>query len=386
MSGLWVGGLLVAVYLVINPLLPIVPINVLVKTYLFQPLLWGLFILTTRWLPGFRTLAKQYLQKTFIGIGLSIAFLQIFLFMICGLFTGFGRNPASLTPLGITENLFFIGFMLIGMEISRAWLIGLLGKRHPFLALAAVTLFYTLLSIPLSQMIGFKIQMQSTNLVISSWVPLLAENLLASFLAMLAGARASLAYRGLLAAFWWFCPILPNLNFSLKGLIGTAVPVLGLIAVSSYYSSQVNRGKSRRLSRSTSFPAGWVVTALLSVIIVWFAVGLFPLQPSLVPSGSMIPTIRPGDVVIVAKSQAGSVTLGDIVEYHDVRENLNIVHRVIEVHGEDGQRYFITKGDNNSSPDADPVPAQNVIGKVVFNIPKVGWISILVKSLLTGGK
>ena len=216
MNGLWIGGLLVAVYLVINLLLPVVPVNALLKSYLIQPLLWGLIILATLWLPGFRTLTKQVLHKTFVKVGLVIAFLQILIIMICGLFTGFGRNPASFTPLGIIENLFSVGLMLIGMEISRAWLINRLGRRHPFLALAGVTLVFTFISIPLSQISGFTIQIQSTNLVVSSWVPLLSENLLASFLALLAGARASLAYRGLLAAFWWFCPILPNLSFHLR--------------------------------------------------------------------------------------------------------------------------------------------------------------------------
>ena len=161
---------------------------------------------------------------------------------------------------------------------------------------------------------------------------------------------------------------------------------MGLIAVSSFYSAQVNRGKSRRLASRTTFPAAWVVTALASVVIVWFAVGLFPIQPSLVPSGSMIPEILPGDVVIVAKAQADNVKAGDIIEYHNVKENINIVHRIVEVHGEGGQQYFITKGDNNALPDADAVPAQNVIGKVVFNIPKIGWVSIFVKSIFTGGK
>jgi signal peptidase len=227
-------------------------------------------------------------------------------------------------------------------------------------------------------------QIQSANLVISSWVPLLAENLLASYLAMLAGARVSLAYRGLLAAFWWFCPILPNLNWSLKGLIGVAAPILGIIAVSSFYSAQTNRGKSRRKARKAAFPTGWIVTALACMVIIWFAVGVFPFQPSVVPSGSMIPVIYPGDVVIVAKTPAGAVKLGDIIEYRNVTENINIVHRVINVQGESPQRSFITKGDNNNAPDAQPVPEQNVIGKVILQIPKMGWISLFMKSLFSG--
>jgi hypothetical protein len=28
------------------------------------------------------------------------------------------------------------------------------------------------------------------------------------------------------------------------------------------------------------------------------------------------------------------------------------------------------------------VPQQNVIGKVVFNVPKLGWISLVIKNIL----
>jgi signal peptidase I len=384
--GLIVIGLLAAIYLVINLLLPLVPLNAMLKTYLLQPLLWGLLIPAVRFLPGYRTLARQAFRKTYLLIALGIGLLQVFLYVIGGLFSGFGKNPSSFTTLGIGENLFFVGLMLVGMEMSRAWLVALLGKRHRFLALAIVTLVYTIISIPLGQFTGFTWQIQSVNLVISSWAPLLAENLIASLLAMLAGARASLVYRGLLAAFWWFCPILPDLNWSLKGLIGVAVPVIGMIAVNNVFSSQANRGKSRRRAKKASFPTGWIVTALISMVIVWFAVGVFPFQPFVIPTGSMIPAVYPGDVVIVVKTQAGSVKLGDIIEYRNLNDNINIVHRVIETRGEGAQRFFITRGDNNNTPDLNPVPAQNVIGKVVFNIPKVGWISIFIKNLLTPGQ
>ena len=382
MNGLMVGGMLAAVYLVINLLLPVVPINALIKTYLIQPLIWGLFILAMRFLPANRTMARGSLRRTSLQMALAIALLQISLYAIGGLFSGFGKNPSSFTPLGILENLFFVGTMLVAMEMSRAWLITRLGKRRNFLALASVTIIFTFMAIPWSQISSFHFQMQSINLVISAWVPLLAENLFASLLAMLAGARASLLYRGLLAAFWWFCPILPDLSWSLKGLIGAAVPILGMVTVSSYYSAQANRGKSRRRAEKSSFPAGWIVTTLAAVVIAWFAVGVFPFQPSVIPTGSMMPVINPGDVVIVAKTAGSQVKLGDIIEYRNPKENINIVHRVVEVRGEGDQKIFIAKGDNNNAPDVDPVPQQNVIGKVVFNVPKLGWISLVIKNIL----
>jgi signal peptidase len=328
----------------------------------------------------YRPLARINTRNTFIQLALGIAFVQILLNFVGGLFSGFGNNPASLTALGISENLFFVGSMLVAMELSRASLVTRLGRRHSFLALALVTLLYTFISIPWSQITSFKLEIASTNLVISSWLPLLAENLLASFLAWTAGARASLAYRSLLAAFWWFCPILPDNTWALKGLIGVAVPILGMVVVNRFYLAQANRGKARRRASKASFPAGWITVALAGVVIVWFVVGVLPYQPSLVGSGSMTPALHTGDVVIVAKVSADAIKLGDIIEYRQAKDT-NVVHRVIGIEKSGQAKSFITKGDANAEPDANPVIAENVIGKVVFTIPKVGWITIAIKKL-----
>jgi hypothetical protein len=43
---------------------------------------------------------------------------------------------------------------------------------------------------------------------------------------------------------------------------------------------------------------------------------------------------------------------------------------------------FVTKGDANDSPDSEPVLGANVAGKVIFTIPKVGWIAVGVKNWL----
>lgn len=375
---LLVLSLVITVYLVINLALPLVPIDPLIRSYVLQPLVWGLLILSFLFLPAWKPFARTSTWRTFIWLGLAIAFAQIFLYFIGGLFTGFGKNPSSITPLGITENLFFVGTMIVGMELGRTWLVTNLGKRHSFLALALVTILFTIVAIPLSQLTGFKFEVNSINLVTSSWVPLLAESLLASLLAMIAGARASIAYRGLLAAFWWLCPVLPDLSWGLKALIGAAVPIIGIMVVNSFFTERVSRIKSKRKVRKSYFPAGWIFASLCCVVLVWFVVGVFPFQPELVGSGSMTPVLRTGDVVIVAKVPASAVRVGDIIEYRK-DENTNIVHRVINIDNSSGTETFTTKGDANSAEDENPVLAQNVVGKVVFDIPKVGWISIAIK-------
>ena len=384
MIGFLLVGLLAAIYLIINLVLPHIGLNPQIATYLIQPLLWGVLIAVVKYMPAYRPLGKRSKKNVFIQLALGMAAAQIMLYLIGGLFSGFGKSPSSFTLLGITENIFYVGMMLIGMELSRAWLVTRYGKKNTFLVIFLATLVFTIVSIPLGQITGFQLRITSSNQVISSWLPLLAENMAASLLVLTAGAGASLSFRGLLAAFWWLCPILPNLDWALKGLIGTVVPIIGIVAINNYYALQAARVKSRKRTRNASMPAGWIITAIIAVAIVWFAVGVFPIKPFLVPSGSMVPVIDPGDVVLVVPVQTDAIKVGEIIEYRNSKENINIVHRVIAITGNASNMFFTTKGDANGSADSDPVSPQAVIGREIFVIPKIGWISIAVKKLLSG--
>ena len=376
-----VFGLLAAIYCLINLGLPRLPIDAFAKTYVIQPILWGLLAWAILVLPRYRTAGGLKVKAAIIQLALMVGFFQVLLYVIGGLFSSFGKSPYSFTPTGILRNLVFVSSMLVGMELSRAWLINHLGKKHTFLALLFVAVLYTLLSIPLARITGFTLELSSITYMNSTVLPALAENLLASFLALLGGPLAAIAYRGILQAFWWFCPILPNLPWVFKGLIGTVVPIVGLVVANSLRSSRRRPGQARR-ERGGSL-AGWVVTTVVAVAIIWFAVGLFPVQPTTVISGSMRPTLDVGDVVIIAKVSADTIEPGDIIQFREA-ERVTTLHRVVEIQESEGGMVFITQGDANSEPDANPVIPENVVGKAIFDIPKIGWAAIAVKEFFIG--
>jgi len=102
-------------------------------------------------------------------------------------------------------------------------------------------------------------------------------------------------------------------------------------------------------------------------------------------SGSMEPTLKIGDLLIIrgglrAEDIHASPKDGDIIVFHNPENpnGLPIVHRAIEKIQKDGKWYFLTKGDNNPYDDYRAfgwlVPEDYIIGKVIFVIPKVGYI------------
>jgi len=371
---------LIGVYLLVNLVLPLVP-NASLATYFIQPVLWLLIAAFVFFvLPKQISFIKLRTKKSIIWIGLFMGFFQMSLIFISGFFTGFGKSPYSFTPLGITTNIFMVGSILLGMEFSRAWLVSRLGKKHTVVAIVVISLLFTVLYTSLIRITGLSASLDTLLYINATLLPLFAENLFATSLAFMAGPVASIAYRGIMLFFWWFIPILPLLPWTFKGLIGTGIPILGLAMTYRYYISQTDPAFSRR-KKEPLF--GWIVTVIVAVTIIWFSLGIFPVYPTVVISSSMEPAFSTGDILIIGETSPDKINVGDIIQFR-VYEDIVVMHRVIEISDYNGTKVFITQGDANSAPDTEPVLVENVMGKVLFNIPKLGWIAIGIKDFFTG--
>lgn len=87
-----------------------------------------------------------------------------------------------------------------------------------------------------------------------------------------------------------------------------------------------------------------------------------------ITSGSMMPTLRIGDVIIAVDHGDAEIVPGTIVIYENSGHDL-VTHRVVSVNP-DGT--YVTKGDTNGAPDPDPIPAANIRGTAQWIVPFVG--------------
>lgn len=109
-----------------------------------------------------------------------------------------------------------------------------------------------------------------------------------------------------------------------------------------------------------------------------------------VVSGSMTPTIKVGDLLVVQGVNVSTLKPGDIIVYCSTDKALAdclIVHRIVRVVIEDGTvKGYITQGDNNFASDngqLEPItgiPPSDVRGKVIFVIPLLGFLVIWLKN------
>ena len=102
---------------------------------------------------------------------------------------------------------------------------------------------------------------------------------------------------------------------------------------------------------------------------------IFGISVVKIVTGSMEPTIRDGDYIIIEKTEAAALKEGDIICFYssdsDISGRLN-THRIMEI-SENGD--FITKGDANKYSDEEAVSPEAVIGKYRGKLGFLRWIS-----------
>lgn len=95
-----------------------------------------------------------------------------------------------------------------------------------------------------------------------------------------------------------------------------------------------------------------------------------------------------GDIMILVGTPTGKIKLGDIIVFTTTSRADPIIHRVIAINEEKGQRYFTTKGDHNTGIhtgiEEDKISTDRVIGRAVFRIPYLGWIKIGAVKFING--
>jgi len=136
-------------------------------------------------------------------------------------------------------------------------------------------------------------------------------------------------------------------------------------------------------------------TALLIVLLIFISYGswsalkfaLHTEYPVLVVvSGSMVPTLERGDLIVVRGVDPREITVGTIIVFHSPRDyETLIVHRVYGLEQKGDEIYFRSKGDYNPRPDDWIIPANQVVGVYVARIPYVGVIVMRLREPLGMG-
>ena len=96
-------------------------------------------------------------------------------------------------------------------------------------------------------------------------------------------------------------------------------------------------------------------------------------------TGSMEPKVKTGDLIIVKPIHAELLQVNDVITYR-IGNGTLVTHRIIDLFTQDGEIIFQTKGDANNIEDEKLVQSEQIVGSMVFLLPKFGYLANFIKS------
>lgn len=125
---------------------------------------------------------------------------------------------------------------------------------------------------------------------------------------------------------------------------------------------------------------GKIVYGIFTLVLLGFA-GLFlasrmsigGIEAKIVKSGSMEPAIPTGAIVVIRPVHTYAV--GDVITFgEDTKNAIPTTHRIVAMRTEGTRTLLTTKGDANEEADSEETDVANVIGKIQFSVPYVGYV------------
>lgn len=330
--------------------------------YLFNLIIWLLLILKLKETNYyFRNINKNKILKD--SLILSISYFVIY--YLIGFKVGFITNNLNLSLKNFIINIIKYIIILLEKEYIRYYLLNYSKTKlnYHLVTIVFIISYLDFNILKLTKLILFK-------KIISNVITLICFNYLASYIS-LNGSYLSLIIFMLPKELLSFSvKYLPNYNWYYYGIFVISYTFLAYVFI--YY--ELN-GKKVFNKLRFSLYIGIIITLVL------FVIGYFVYVPVGVMSNSMSPIYKRGDMLIYKKDKdIENIKVGDIVCYS--YEDKLIMHRVIKISNNNVIKLTM-QGDNVNSEDAIKVTKDNMIGKIVLIIPKLGYPSVWLYDLLS---
>ena len=160
-----------------------------------------------------------------------------------------------------------------------------------------------------------------------------------------------------------------------------------------YYNEEIKKKRKKRLLKTILIK---LIYILILPIILWdLAIiiqtiqnpqetpSVFGIKTFCIISGSMEPEIEINDVVLIKEVPQNEIDKGDIISF--VVNGETITHRVINIESRNGELLYTTQGDANNIEDETKITFEDIEGKYIGKIPKIGKIILALKSKVTLG-
>jgi len=325
---------------------------------------------------GFEKGKNRYVKDIILNI-LIIYMICFMLYYIFGIFIGFVRTENYLNLYGIKT---FIVPFIIMISLKEFLRFQMLNKTDKSKILTIVTCILFI-------MIDVSVTIQSNTIdsgysifiyLASVILPIFSNNIVCTYICIKNGYKPNIFWLLIAQLYMVFLPFVPKVGIYIGSLINFLFPFGLMYNVYAFYQK---REKNIPISYMKKRAYIGIPCLLLFVLLMaYFVSGLFRYYTVAIATGSMVPNINVGDVVIVDQHRDyKDLALDEVIAYR--HSGVIVVHRLINIVKVDDEYYFYTKGDANPSEDNYVIYPDTILGSVNVKIPYIGLPTVWLNDL-----
>ena len=301
--------------------------------------------------------------------------IYIAIIYILGIFTGFYNSTVKLSAWSILNYIIPYTVIIISSEIMRRTLLLKEDKVTSILITISMVLLDVILWTNIYELKTIKDFFTLIAFIIFSSV---ANNLLYNYIIMrYKDARPIIIYRMITTLYIYIIPITPDTYIFLESILRIIVPYIIYVIIEGLHSKNNQIISTKQKIKEIIIS---IILCIIVALIVMLVSCRFRFGALTIGSGSMTGTINKGDIIIYEKYKENeNVKTGDIIVF--TSDDTRIVHRVTEQRNLGDEIRYYTKGDANEQEDQGYRLRTDVVGKVKFRIPYIGYLTLLINDM-----
>ena len=300
--------------------------------------------------------------------------LYVIIYYLLGFIFTFQKSPLNFHIINVTKNIIKYVTIRIIIETIKYYLVK---ENNTKINIIIITILFIIINTDINHLVNIIREPQETFKYISSnIIPNVMYGIVGTYIIKNSSLKSNLLLQLIPIILIYIIPISPNLDWYVYGVFHTVY----LLLTYTYLKYEIEK-REKTEEKAKRDIISLIPTTSIFIILILFVLGIFTYVPIGVMSNSMNPYFERGDIIIYKKvKNINNVKINDVICYQ--LDNIKVMHRVVKIEEINNKKYFTTKGDNLLSNDPLKVKEEQIIGTIIFPIPKLGYPSVWLYELL----
>lgn len=336
----------------------------ILKNRLIIAVFLGIYALITKRVIRKRSKFNIYQKKEFLLLTV-LAIIYLVIFYMFGMYVGYKPAAVKFSFLNLFKYILPIVVIIYSTEFIRARFL----SENNKISLTVTFVFGVLVDLIVYTNVY---QLHSLNgfLLVLGYVffASCSANLLYNYISIRYGMKSVIVYKLITTLYMYIIPVVPDLYIFFKSFMRMLYPYIIYVILENIFS-KVRKENAILYDNKRSFIS--VILLVFMVLVVMLVSCKFLYGVLVVGSGSMSGSINKGDAIIYRQfNKNDEVKVGDIIVFN--KDDVKIVHRLVEIKYINGKYRFYTKGDKNQEMDEGYLEDEDITGVVKLRIKYIG--------------